>query len=121
MRGTGDEGSEKAPRPDDSPVPADRKAERRRKRRRRARTAAKMLVVLFVLLCGARLALPSVVRSYVVRTLDRSPLYDARIGDVHLHLWRGAYTIEDVRVAKTTGNVPVPFFSAAKLDFSIEW
>jgi hypothetical protein len=40
---------------------------------------------------------------------------------VHIHLWRGAYSIEDVRINKTTGDVPVPFFAAKRVDFALEW
>jgi hypothetical protein len=74
-----------------------------------------------VLLVGARLALPSVLRWYVNRTIDRNPLYDGQIGDIEVHLWRGAYSIDDIRLNKTTGNVPVPLFAAKKVDLAIEW
>ena len=40
---------------------------------------------------------------------------------MHIHLWRGAYSIEDVRINKTTGDVPVPFFAAKRVDFALEW
>lgn len=80
-----------------------------------------MLALAAVLLAATRLALPSAVRWYVNRTLDRNLLYDGRIGDVRLHLWRGAYSIDHVRVIKTTGNVPVPFFSTERMDLAIEW
>ena len=36
-----------------------------------------------------------------------------------MHLWRGAYTIDDVRLIKTTGNVPIPLFSAKRVDFAV--
>jgi hypothetical protein len=65
--------------------------------------------------------LPTFVRWYVNRTIDQNPLYDGRIGDVHIHLYRGAYTIDDIRLNKTTGNVPVPLFAAKKLDLAIQW
>jgi hypothetical protein len=65
--------------------------------------------------------LPSFVRDYVNRTLDRNPLYAGEIGEVEIHLRRGAYAIRDVRISKTTGNVPVPFFAAKRLDFAIQW
>jgi len=57
----------------------------------------------------------------VNRTLDRNPLYDGRIDQVQIHLWRGAYSIEGIRISKTTGNVPVPFFAAKRVDFAIQW
>jgi hypothetical protein len=68
-----------------------------------------------------RVMLPTLVRNYVNRTLDRAPLYAGKIGEVDIHLWRGAYSIQDVSISKTTGNVPVPFFAAQRVDFAIEW
>ena len=79
------------------------------------------LVVFFVLLGIGILLLPGFVRDYVNRTLDRNPLYAGEIGPVDIHLWRGAYAIRDVRISKTTGDVPVPFFAAKRLDFAIQW
>ena len=80
-----------------------------------------MLGVLVVLGAVARGLMPWAVLHYVNRTIDRSPLYDGEIGDVRIHLWRGAYSLRDVRLNKTTGNVPVPFFAAPRLDFAIQW
>ena len=79
------------------------------------------LLVFVVLLGIARAILPRVIRGYVNRTIDRNPLYSGEIGDVKIHLWRGAYSIHDVRLNKTTGNVPVPLFASKRVDFSIEW
>lgn len=79
------------------------------------------VLILSVFLGIGRLFLPSLVQDYVNRTLDRNPLYDGTIGTVNIHLWRGAYSIEDVRINKTSGNVPVPFFAAKRVDFALEW
>jgi hypothetical protein len=79
------------------------------------------LFVLTVLLGVGRAIMPWAVRHYVNRTLDRSPLYSGKIGPVQIHLWRGAYSIRNVQINKTTGNVPVPLFSAKRLDFAIQW
>jgi hypothetical protein len=65
--------------------------------------------------------MPWAVRDYVNRTLDRNQLYSGKIGPVEVHLWRGAYSIKDVQISKTTGNVPVPFFSANRVDFALQW
>jgi len=65
--------------------------------------------------------MPWAVRDYVNRTLDRNPLYEGKIGPVEIHLLRGAYAICDVRMNKTTGNVPVPFFAAKRVDFALQW
>jgi len=80
-----------------------------------------ILLVLAVLGGIGRAMLPWVVRDYVNRTLDRNPLYSGRIGEVQIHLWRGAYSIENVHISKTTGNVPVPFFAAQQVDFAVQW
>jgi hypothetical protein len=79
------------------------------------------LVVIVVTLAVGRAIMPWAVRGYVNRTLDRNPLYSGEIGQVDIHLWRGAYAIRDVRINKTTGNVPVPFFSAKRVDFAVQW
>ena len=94
---------------------------RRRKRHSVWRTFGIILLVLVVLGGVGRALLPWAVRNYVNRTLDRNPLYAGNIGNVEIHLWRGAYSIHDVRISKTTGNVPVPFFAAPRVDFAIQW
>lgn len=93
----------------------------RTKRRSRWRFVGLSLLVLAGILVAARAALPSFIRNYVQRTIDQSELYQGRIGDIDLYLWRGAYTIEDVRINKITGNVPVPLFSSPRVDLAIEW
>ncbi len=65
--------------------------------------------------------MPWAVRDYVNRTLDRNQLYSGKIGPVKIHLWRGAYSIQDVHISKTTGNVPVPLFTAKQVDFAVQW
>jgi hypothetical protein len=102
----------------DTPLPADRKPARHK---RRWRWVWIVLVGLAIVLGIARAMLPWAVRRYVNRTLDQSQLYQGKIGTVHIHLWRGAYSIDDVRLLKITGNVPVPLYSAKRVDFAIEW
>jgi hypothetical protein len=80
-----------------------------------------MLLILITFAVVTRAILPNFVRDYVNRTLDKNPLYAGEIGPVEIHLWRGAYAIQDVRISKTTGNVPVPLFSAKRVDFAIQW
>lgn len=65
--------------------------------------------------------MPRMLQWYVNRTIDRNPMYDGIIGDIDVHLWRGAYSIEDIRLIKTTGTVPVPLFEAKRVDLAIEW
>jgi hypothetical protein len=79
------------------------------------------LVILAVGLVALRLALPHLVRNYVNRTLSKIPDYRGEVGDIDIHLWRGAYTIHDANVVRTSGKVPVPFFSAPRVDLSVQW
>lgn len=82
-----------------------------------------LLAVLVLVLVGtaARAALPSYLQRHVNRTLDQSPEYDGRIGEIDVHLWRGAYTIHDMNIVKVTHAVPVPFFESPRVDFSLDW
>jgi hypothetical protein len=95
--------------------------EHSRAKHHRLRKWGFILLGLVIILGIVRLMLPWAVRDYVNRTLDRNPLYSGRIGQVQIHLLRGAYSINDVRLDKTTGDVPVPFFSAQRVDFAIQW
>lgn len=93
----------------------------REKRRHFWRDFLIVVGVIVVLLVVGRLMLPKFVRNYVNRTLDRSTAYAGTIGPVEVHLWRGAYSIRDVNISKRLENVPVPFFQAKRLEFSIQW
>lgn len=80
-------------------------------------------LILFVIIVVviARPFMPRIVRWYVVRAIDQNPLYQAQIGDIDIHLYRGAYTIDDLRLLKTTGDVPVPFIYIHRMDLAIQW
>jgi hypothetical protein len=108
------DGEKESPSPDSS-------HRRRRKKHRVWRIIGITVLVIAVLLAVARLFLPTFIRDYVNRTLDRNVLYEGRIGKVQVHLWRGAYSISDVKISKRTGMVPDPFFAAKRLDFAIQW
>lgn len=92
-----------------------------RKRHRWWRRIGIILVVIVAVFAIARALLPRQVRKYVNRTLDRNQLYEGRIGQVEIHLLRGAYSIRDVKISQRTGNVPVPLLAAKSVDFSVQW
>ena len=79
------------------------------------------MLVLIAIGGGVRAILPWAVRDYVNRTLDRNQLYSGTIGDVEIHLLRGAYSVRDIRISKSNGNVPVPLLAAKRVDFAIQW
>lgn len=94
---------------------------RHQRRRHWVRVLAILMLVVVAAAGIARAILPGYVRDYVNATLDRNLAYAGSIGNVEMHLWRGAYSISDVRILKRNGDVPVPLFAAKRVDFSIQW
>src|SRR4051794_198585 len=84
------------------------------------RTLQVVLVVAIVLL-AIRLALPFAIKRYVNQKLNEIPDYRGHVDDIDLSLWRGAYTMHDVFLAKMSGKVPVPLFTAPTVDLSMQW
>jgi hypothetical protein len=85
---------------------------------RRTRTVVVVIVVALVIV---RVCLPFAVESYVNRQLNRASDYGGRIGHVDIQLYRGQYRIHDIQIVKRSGGGDVPFFTAFRLDLSIEW
>jgi hypothetical protein len=80
-----------------------------------------LLLVVVAVVLVVHIYLAIWVRDYVNRKLSEIPGYRARVQAVTLHLWRGAYQIHYIDIRKTSGEVPVPFFSAPLIDFSVQW
>lgn len=76
------------------------------------------IVLLLVII---RIALPSVVKDYVNKTLNDMPGYSGHVDDVDMHIYRGAYKIKDLVLEKNTKDEQVPFMEIASIDLSIEW
>jgi len=79
------------------------------------------IIIVAALTLAIRLALPAALKAYVNHQLAKNPTYTGSIGDVDVHLWRGAYQIQDIKISKLGGEVPVPLFAAKKIDLSMEW
>ncbi len=92
-----------------------------RRLKRISRGTAWTLLTLLVLAVAIRLAMPSAIKYYVNRQLNKGPEYGGGIGDVDVHLYRGAYQIHNIKINKKTGEVPVPLFAARTMDLSMEW
>lgn len=80
-----------------------------------------IVAIVVVALLVVRAMLPIWVRDYVNRKLSETEGYRGHVAEVDLHLWRGAYSIHQIEIKKTSGKVPVPFFSAPVIDLSVEW
>ena len=85
------------------------------------RRIAYWLLAIIVLLVALRIALPTVLKDYLNKRMDRMGDYHGQLADVDIHLWRGAYSIDGLRVDKVSDKVPVPLFAAARSDISLSW
>lgn len=79
------------------------------------------LGLLLVVLVGARLALPSVLKRAINRRLDRIPGYRGQVEGVGVSLLRGAYTMTDLQLEKRETGGTKPFLAVDNVDFSVAW
>lgn len=93
----------------------------RKKRRWFWRTLKYLTLTLVVLIIVGRLTMSYFVRQYVNRVLNQSHSFNGHISDIQIHLWRGAYEIDNLRIVKNTGDVPVPLIATKKLTLEVEW
>lgn len=79
------------------------------------------LLVVILLLAIARALLPCAVRHYLNARMDKMGEYHGQITDISLHLWRGGYTINELRIVKTTGKLPAPLLDTPRADIELRW
>lgn len=73
------------------------------------------------MLIAARLSMPFFVTRYVNKVLNDLEGYRGSVHDVDIHLYRGAYSIDSLKIFKLDGNKEVPFVDIPLTDLSIEW
>lgn len=76
---------------------------------------------LLVIGIALRIALPYILLRLVNKELTTIKGYYGHVDDIDVALIRGAYTIKIIKLERTGGKIPVPFFSADIVDLSIEW
>lgn len=81
----------------------------------------RVVLVVFVLLVAFRLILPYIVTRYVNKVLSELEGYRGSVSDVDIHLYRGAYQIDSMRIFKIDGEKEIPFIDIPVTDLSIEW
>ena len=74
-----------------------------------------------LLLIAIRIALPYILLRVVNKQLSEIKGYYGHVNDIDVALYRGAYTLKDIKLEKLGGKIPVPFFSADIVDLAIEW
>lgn len=79
------------------------------------------LALVVVALIGVRLALPGCITDFLNAKLDRMGDYHGGVEDVDLHLWRGAYSIDGLRIVKRTEKIPVPLLVVPRMGLSVSW
>lgn len=90
-----------------------------RKKRRRI-----ILLSILAVLIGFRIALPSIVKHFVNKTLANMEGYTGHVEDIDIYLYRGAYVIQGIELNKILEDGKrdtLPFFSSPEIDLSIEW
>lgn len=96
-------------------------AERLKRRKRRRIILLSILGVLIIF----RLILPFIVLKYVNKQLANLEQYWGHVDDIDIHLYRGAYVINDMEILKlekgTRKTEKIPFFKCPKIDLSVEW
>ncbi len=88
------------------------------------KTRKTLVIVLgsvFVLLSAIRIALPYILLKLVNKELQHLHGYVGHVDDIDVALIRGAYKIKSIKLEKTGGKIPVPFFAAPLIDLSIQW
>ncbi|MBK8702147.1 MAG: DUF748 domain-containing protein [Saprospiraceae bacterium] len=81
----------------------------------------KILLGLLVVLIVIRILLPYIVLKVVNNKLAELDGYTGHVRDIDLALIVGSYKIKDIKLEKTGGKIPVPFFAAEVIDLSVEW
>jgi len=79
-----------------------------------------IIILLLVALIILRMQLPSMVKDYLNGKLADMGDYQGQIADVDIHLWRGAYSVDQLEITQKD-QPSVPFFKAEIIDTSVSW
>jgi len=80
-----------------------------------------VLLVALVAIVSTRAYVVSRVTARVTEALARNETYAGTFDDVDVSLLRLSYTIENLRLVKRNGLIPVPFVSAPRVEYSVAW
>lgn len=89
--------------------------------KRRYRLTLSALLGLALLLVALQIALPYLIRDYLNQQLADMGDYRGHIADIDLAWWRGAYRINDLRIVKVDGKLPVPLLDAPVIEIAVSW
>jgi hypothetical protein len=69
-----------------------------------------IIASLLIILIAIRIALPHILLKEVNKELTHIKGYYGHVDDLDVALLRGAYTLKEIKLDKTGGEIPVPFF-----------
>ncbi len=73
-----------------------------------------------MLVISARIGAPYAVQYYINQQINQTKGMMGQVGDVDLHLYRGAYSVDDIEIyAVDEQSPPKPLLSVRTLDFSL--
>ncbi len=78
-------------------------------------------LTILIILIVFRIMLPSIVLRIVNEKLAKIDGYQGSAADVDIFLLAGSYTIKNIKLSKTGGEISVPFFAAKAMELSVEW
>lgn len=79
-----------------------------------------IIVLLLIALIILRMQLPSIVKEYLNSKMADMGEYQGKIADVDIHLWRGAYSVDQLEITKKD-QPDVAFFKAQTIETSVSW
>jgi hypothetical protein len=88
---------------------------------RKRNIALSLIIVVAIILIVINFALEGWVKNEVNKRINALDGYSGQISDVDIHLWRGAYQIDDLVLLKTKGGLKEHFLEIKKIDLSIQW
>ncbi len=95
------------------------------KKKKKKKRIIKILIIIILLLVVLRILLPTIVLRYVNKSLSEMKEYYGHVEDIDIYLYRGAYTIENIRIVKlqkqSDSKDTIPFFKSKNIDLSVEW
>lgn len=80
-------------------------------------------LLILAILIAFRIALPSIVTSYVNRTINEMPEYEGSIAGVDISLLQSSYSVDSLTIHQVNWEEEggVPLLAIDKIDFTVDW
>jgi hypothetical protein len=85
------------------------------------RTTLIVALVVLVAFLAVWYTTPYVLRDYLNRKGESLPDYHLHIDWVRIHPWNCSLDVEQVRLAKRSDEIPVPFFTCPRIHVAMQW